>query len=59
MQKEFDVIVFATGYKSIANEWLKVYVIINIKGGQIDHLPTIYILQFIFIQYCSFYSLDF
>jgi hypothetical protein len=53
MEKEFDVIVFATGYKSIANEWLKVYVIINIKGGQIDHLPTIYILQFIFIQYCS------
>jgi len=27
MKKEFDTIVFATGYKSIANEWLKVYVI--------------------------------
>jgi len=23
-EKEFDVIVFATGYRSVANKWLKV-----------------------------------
>jgi hypothetical protein len=27
MEEKFDVIVFATGYKSVANKWLKVYVI--------------------------------
>jgi hypothetical protein len=38
MEKEFDVIVFATGYKSIANEWLKVYVIGGCYGERATHV---------------------
>ncbi|WJX87063.1 indole-3-pyruvate monooxygenase [Trifolium repens] len=40
MEKEFDVIVFATGYKSIANEWLKDYkYALNDKGMPKNAFP--------------------
>jgi len=61
MEKEFDAIVFATGYKSIANGWLKVYAMIKINGGKIDHLHynihIFYILYF--YAFACVFSLDF
>jgi hypothetical protein len=54
MEEKFDVIVFATGYKSVANKWLKVYVIIKIRGGEIDHLP-IYINIHLTFHICSIF----
>ncbi|CAL5204335.1 unnamed protein product [Lathyrus oleraceus] len=40
MEKEFDAIVFATGYKSVANEWLKDYkYALNEKGFPKNPFP--------------------
>ncbi|KAI5405041.1 probable indole-3-pyruvate monooxygenase YUCCA10 [Lathyrus oleraceus] len=40
MEKEFDAIVFATGYKSVANEWLKDYTYaLNEKGFPKNPFP--------------------
>ncbi|KAK9293295.1 hypothetical protein L1049_021287 [Liquidambar formosana] len=40
-EKEFDVIVFATGYKSVANNWLKDYkYVLNDDGMPKNSFPT-------------------
>ncbi|GLT45151.1 hypothetical protein SLA2020_190040 [Shorea laevis] len=40
-QKEFDAIVFATGYKSIANNWLKEFqYLLNENGWPKNKIPT-------------------
>ncbi|KAI4317524.1 hypothetical protein L6164_025386 [Bauhinia variegata] len=40
MEKEFDVIVFATGYRSVANEWLKDYkYVLNVDGWPKNAFP--------------------
>lgn len=56
MEKEFDAIVFATGYKSVANGWLKVYMIINYDKWKLTTFPlTIHILHFILLHFCVFF----
>ncbi|XP_054806316.1 probable indole-3-pyruvate monooxygenase YUCCA10 [Prosopis cineraria] len=41
LEKDFDVIVFATGYKSVANNWLKDYkYVLNEKGMPKNEVPS-------------------
>ena len=52
MEKEFDVIVFATGYKSVANGWLKVDICFSFFGiySLFYHTPYNYKLNDFFLR---------
>ena len=52
MEKEFDVIVFATDYKSVANGWLKVDICFSFFGiySLFYHTPYNYKLNYYFFK---------